>query len=80
MRNLWDGCCQTVLFYKKLKAELEGIGLEFNAYKKPCIANRFMNKMRHAVRFHVDDIMSNHIDPKVNDDFHVWAQSVCENY
>ena len=27
------------------------------------------------IRFHVDDVMSSHINPKVNDDFDEWLQA-----
>ena len=27
------------------------------------------------IRFHVDDMMSSHINPKVNDDFDEWLQA-----
>ena len=50
---------------------MESIGFEFNPYDG-CIANRTINKKQHAIRFHVDDLMSSHIDPKVNDEFLAW--------
>jgi hypothetical protein len=31
-----------------------------------------VNGKQHTVRFHVDDVMSSHVDKKVNDDFEVW--------
>ena len=31
---------------------------------------------QHNVRFHVDDLMSSHADPKVNDDFLVWLNKM----
>jgi len=68
-----------LLFYKKLKKDLEGIGFKFNSYD-PCVANREVKGKQQTVRFHVDDIMSSHNDPKVNDDFHKWAQSVYGTY
>ena len=27
---------------------------------------------QHTIKFHVDDLMSSHIDPRVNDEFDVW--------
>ena len=68
-----------LLFYKKLKKDLEGIGFKFNSYD-PCVANREVKGKQQTVRFHVDDIRSSHNDPKVNDDFHKWAQSVYGTY
>jgi hypothetical protein len=31
-----------------------------------------IDKLRHTVRFHVDDIMGSHMDPRVNDVFENW--------
>ena len=55
-------------FFKKLKKDLESIGFVFNSYD-PCVCNRMIDGKQHTVRFHVDDLMSSHMDPKVNDDF-----------
>ena len=32
------------------------------------------NENQHTVRFHVDNILSSHVDPKVNDEFAAWLQ------
>jgi hypothetical protein len=61
----------SLLWYKKFRADLERIGFEFNPYD-PCVANRNVNKKQHTVHFHVDDLMSSHMSPKVNDDFEIW--------
>lgn len=61
----------SLLFYKKLRADLEGIGFEFNPYD-PCIANRMVENKQQTIRFHVDDLMSSHVNPKVNDEFYQW--------
>jgi len=58
---------------------LEAIGFKFNVYD-PCVANRNVNGKQHTIRFHVDDIMSSHVDSKVNDDFYIWAQSIYGTY
>jgi hypothetical protein len=60
-----------LLFYKKLIKDLAFIGFETNPYD-PCVANRTVNGKQHTVTWHVDDLKSSHIDPKVNDDFHTW--------
>ena len=31
-------------------------------------------KTKNTIRFHVDDILSSHVDSKVNDEFAEWAQ------
>ena len=58
----------SMLWYEKFQTDLEGIGFKFNPYD-PCIANRSVKGKQHTIRFHVDDIMSSHIDPSVNDEF-----------
>ena len=56
----------SLLCYMKYKKDIEGIGFKFNDYDL-CIANRMVNGKQHTVRFHVDDLLSSHVDPKVND-------------
>ena len=58
-----------MLWYKKLVE----IGFAFNLYD-PCIANCIVKKKQQTIRFHVDDIMSSHVDPKVNDRFLEWLE------
>jgi hypothetical protein len=58
----------SLLWYKKFRGDLEGIGFEFNPYD-PCVANRIMSQKQQTMRFHVDDLMSSHMDPMVNNDF-----------
>jgi len=62
-------------FYQKLKKDLESIGFIFNPYD-PCVANRAIENGIHTVRFHVDDLMSSHKDPKVNDEFLLWLNKM----
>ena len=65
-----------LLWYNKFRQELEKEGFEFNPYD-PCVGNRMKNGSQHTIRFHVDDVMSSHINPKVNDDFDRWLQARC---
>ena len=39
-----------------------------------------VNGSKHTVRFHVDDILSSHVDPKVNDRFAVWLEKMYGKY
>jgi hypothetical protein len=39
------------------------------------VANRVVNGKQQTLTWHVDDLKSSHVDPKVNDEFAVWAQS-----
>ena len=58
---------------------MESIGFKFNSHD-PCVCNRNANNKQHTVRFHVDDLMSSHVDPKVNDDFENWLNEMYGNY
>ena len=60
---------------RKFRIDLEGNGFVFN----PCdarVANKIVNKKQQTVRFHVDDVMSSHVDTKVNDNFKKWLNEM----
>ena len=57
-----------LLWYNMFRADLEAEGFEFNPYD-PCVANKQVKGKQLTIRFHVDDLMSSHIDPTVNDEF-----------
>ena len=38
-----------------------------------CVANRIVKGKQHTITWHVDDVKSSHVDPKVNDDFYEWC-------
>eukprot|EP00957_Ditylum_brightwellii_P138825 10582077-Ditylum_brightwellii.AAC.1 len=63
-----------LLFYKKFRRDIGSIGFEINLYNV-CVANRMVNRKQHTVMWHVDDVKSSHIDPKVNNEFHHWRES-----
>lgn len=63
----------SLLWCKKLRKDLESEGCVFNVCDA-CVANRVKHKLQHIVRFHVDDILSSHVNPKVNESER-WAQS-----
>ena len=69
----------SMLFYQKLKSDLEAIGFKFNPYE-PCVCNRIKNGNQHTVRFHVDDLLSSHIDKRVNDKFAKWLNKQYGKY
>jgi hypothetical protein len=56
-----------LMWYQQFKR----VGFKFNQYD-PCIANRRVNGFTHAVKFHVDDLKSSHINPMVNDHSLKW--------
>ena len=73
LRAIYGMLEASLLWHRKFKRELEEIGFAFNDYD-PCVANRQVRDNQHTIRFHVDDVMSSHVDPKVNDEFGEWAQ------
>ena len=74
LRALYGMLKAALLWYKKFRKDLEDIGFRFNPYD-PCVANRMRNRRQHTIRFHVDDLMSSHEDPRVNDDFYEWLNA-----
>ena len=75
LRAIYGMLVASLLFYKKLRKDLENIGFIFNPYD-PCVANRVISGSQHTIRFHVDDVMSSHENPKVNDEFGKWANKM----
>jgi hypothetical protein len=63
-----------LLYYKKFCKDLEEIGFKINLYN-PCVANRVVNNKQHTVTWHVDNLKSSHINPKVNDKFLSWLKT-----
>ena len=50
-----------LLFYKKLRVELEDYGIEVNPYD-PCVANKVVNGSQMTVTWHMDDLKVSHKD------------------
>jgi Reverse transcriptase (RNA-dependent DNA polymerase) len=73
LRAIYGMLDAALMWYEKFKKDLEGHGFEFNPYA-PCVANKTVNGKQQTIRFHVDDIMSSHVDKKVNNDFALWLQ------
>ncbi|CAJ1970379.1 unnamed protein product [Cylindrotheca closterium] len=69
----------SLLFYKKIRADLKGVGFNFNPYN-PCVANHDVYEKQQTIRFHVDDLLSSHAMPKVNDEFLVWLNETYRSY
>ena len=63
----------SLLWYQKLRKDLEGQGFIFNPYDA-CVANRTYLGKQHTVRFHVDDLLCSCVNSKANDDLLKWAQ------
>ena len=73
LKALYGMLQASLLFYKKLRKDLEEIGFKINPYD-PCVANRIVSGKRHTITWHVDDLKSSHEDQKVNDEFHKWLE------
>ena len=71
LRALYGMLIAALLWYKKFRSDLEEVGFVFNPYD-PCVANHDVRGKQQTVRFHVDDLMSSHMDSKVNDEFLIW--------
>ena len=71
LRALYGMLVVALLWYKTLRKDLEQIGFKFNPYD-PCVCNRAIKKQQQTVRFHVDELMSSHVDKGVNDEFFKW--------
>ena len=62
-------------FHLKLKEDLEGTGFAFNLHDV-CAGNHMVDENQHRVCFHMDDLMSNHEDSKINDEFLEWLNQM----
>ena len=49
----------SLMFYKKLRADLESEGFKINPYD-PCIANKMVNGKQMTIAWHVDDLKVSH--------------------
>ena len=50
-----------LLFYKRLRSNLEGMGFEVNPYD-PCVANKMVNGKQMTICWHVDDLKVSHVE------------------
>jgi hypothetical protein len=75
LRALYGMLVAALLWYQQFREDLEGVGFKFNVYD-PFVANREVQKKQQTVKFHVDDLMSEHVDSRVNDDFRVWLNKL----
>ena len=62
-----------ILWYNKFCSDLQSIGFVFNPYD-PCVANRTIKGKQQTIRFHINDLMSSHVDKHVNDQFLAWLE------
>ena len=48
-----------LLFYKRLRSDLENMGFKINPYD-PCVANKMVNGHQMNICWHVDDLKVSH--------------------
>ncbi len=68
-----------LLFYKKLRADLEEDGFKVNPYD-PCVANKMVNNKQMTITWHVDDLKVSHQEKKVVDAFEYWLRYMYEDH
>ena len=68
LRAIYTILVAALLFYSKFCGYLENFGFEFNPYDT-CVANRIKFVKKHTVILYVYNVMSSHVNPKVNDKF-----------
>ena len=62
-----------MLSYCKLTKALLSYIFELNPYNL-CVVNKMVNSEQLNICWHVDDLKSSHMDPKVNDELLQWIQ------
>ena len=59
LKALYGLLRSALLFYKKLRGDLEKMGFEVNPYN-PCVANKMINGSQMTVTWHVNDLKISH--------------------
>jgi hypothetical protein len=67
-----------LLFYRKLRKDLEAAGFKVNPYDI-CVANKTVKGKQFTVLWHVDDLKISHVDTPVVDEFIEWARAKYED-
>jgi hypothetical protein len=79
MKKVLYGMLQSsLLYYTKFQKDLEKQGFKINPYD-PCVANRIIEGTQHTITWHVDNLKSSHINPKVNNNFLAWLKTTYAN-
>jgi len=78
LKALYGMMVSSLLYYKKLRKDIESIGFEVNPYDT-CVANQIIKGKQHTITWHVDDVKSSHEDIKVNDEFFDWLKDKYAN-
>ena len=65
MKKALYGCLKsTILFYRKLAADITKMGFNINLYD-PCIANKMVGGKQLTVCWHIDDLKISHMNKQV---------------
>ena len=78
LKALYGMLKSALLFYRKLRKDLESIGFKFNPYDR-CVANKTINGKQFTVMSHVDDLKCSHKDTKEVDKFIQWCRDKYED-
>ena len=77
-RALYGMLKSALLFYKKLRKDLESLGFKINPYD-PCVANKIENGKQLTIVWHVDDLKISHVESKVVDNVIKWLKGKYED-
>ena len=72
-KALYGLLVSAMLFYKRLRSDLEEYGFVVNPYD-PCVANKMVEGKQLTVSWHVDDLKASHMNSKVIDQFIQWVK------
>ena len=78
MKALYGMIKAALLFYRKLRKDLETKGFKINPYDI-CVANKMVNGKQLTVMWHVDDLKCSHVDTAVIDKFIEWTRDMYED-
>ena len=68
LKALYGMLVSSLLFYRKLRKDLEELGFKVNPYDI-CVANKWINGKQFTVLWHVDDLKISHKDKTEVDKF-----------
>ena len=78
LKALYGMLQSALLFYRKLRKDLEGVGFTVNPYD-PCVANKMVEGSQMTVVWHVDDMKISHVKKKCVDEMIEWSKSMYED-
>ncbi len=78
LKAIYGQIISALLFYRKLRADLEEAGFVVNPYNA-CVANKMVNGKQLTILWHVDDLKASHVEEKVLDEFIEWVRKKYED-